>query len=167
MFDSGRGSLFFDSAKAPFDGTEQLHAFHRVQIATSTTSLANCTSFSDITQSATFKFKFAKFRLKLTNDDNQTSSNVKSVAIKLNMEDRIFSENDLTTSSGSRTITFTNPFFAVPAIGIAAQNMQTGDPFTISSKTINAFSIAFANSSGSEDDRNFDYLDKGSVLKTT
>ena len=66
LFDSGRGSLFFDSAKAPFDGTEQLHAFHRIQIATSTTSLANCTSFSDITQSATFKFKFAKFRLKLT-----------------------------------------------------------------------------------------------------
>nr|BAR32347.1 Phage-related protein tail component [uncultured Mediterranean phage uvMED] len=166
LFDSGRGSLFFDSAKAPFDGTEQLHAFHRVQIATSTTSLANCTSFSDITQSATFKFKFAKFRLKLTNDDNQTSSNVKSIAIKLNMEDRIFSENDLTTSSGSRTITFTNPFFAVPAIGIAAQNMQTGDTFTISSKTINGFSIAFANSSGSAVDRTFDYIAKGYGLQT-
>ena len=166
LFDSGRGSLFFDSAKAPFDGTEQLHAFHRVQIATSTTSLADCTSFSDITQSATFKFKFAKFRLKLTNDDNQTSSNVKSIAIKLNMEDRIFSENDLTTSSGSRTVTFTNPFFAVPAIGIAAQNMQTGDTFTISSKTINGFSIAFANSSGSAVDRTFDYIAKGYGLQT-
>ena len=56
LFDSGRGALFFDEAKAPFDGTEQIHAFHRVQIATSTTSLANCTNFVDITQSATFKF---------------------------------------------------------------------------------------------------------------
>ena len=166
LFDSGRGALFFDSAKAPFDGTEQLHAFHRVQIATSTTSLADCTSFGDITQSATFKFKFAKFRLKLTNDDDQTSSNVKSIAIKLNIEERTFAESNLATSSGSKTITFTNPFFEVPALGIAAQNMATGDTFTISSKTVNGFSIAFVNSSGAAVDRTFDYIAKGFGLQS-
>ena len=166
LFDSGRGALFFDSAKAPFDGTEQLHAFHRVQIATSTTSLADCTSFTDITQSATFKFKFAKFRLKLTNDDDQTSSNVKSIAVKLNIEERTFGESNLATSSGSKTVTFTNPFYEVPALGIAAQNMQTGDTFTISSKTVNGFSIAFVNSSGSAVDRTFDYIAKGFGLQS-
>ena len=166
LFDSGRGALFFDSAKAPFDGTEQLHAFHRVQIATSTTSLADCTSFTDITQSATFKFKFAKFRLKLTNDDDQTSSNVKSIALKLNIEERTFAESNLATSSGSKTITFTNPFFEVPALGIAAQNMASGDTFTISSKTVNGFSIAFVNSSGAAVDRTFDYIAKGFGLQS-
>jgi len=166
LFDSGRGALFFDSAKAPFDGTEQIHAFHRVQIATSTSSLANCTTFVDITQSATFKFKFAKFRLKLTNDDDQTSSNVKTMSIKLNMEERTFAQNDLTTSSGTRTITYTNPFYAVPAIGIAAQNLATGDTFTISSKTVNGFTIAFVNSSGSAVDRTFDYIAKGYGLQS-
>jgi len=166
LFDSGRGALFFDSAQAPFDGTEQLHAFHRVQIATSSTALADCTSFGDVSQSATFKFKFAKFRLKLSNDDNQTSSNVKTIAIKLNMEERTFAENDLTTSSGSRTITYTNPFYAVPALGISAQNMQTGDVFTISSKTVNGFTITFVNSSGSAVDRTFDYLAKGYGLQS-
>ena len=166
-FDSGRGAILFDEAKAPFDGTEQIHAFHRVQIATSTTSLANCTTFVDITQSATFKFKFAKFRLKLTNDDNQTSSNVRNIVIKLKMEDRVFSENDLTTSSGSRTITYTNPFYAVPSLGIAAQNMQTGDIYTITSKTVNGFTINFANSSGSAVDRTFDYIAKGFGLQSS
>ena len=166
LFDSGRGALFFDSAKAPFDGTEQLHAFHRVQIATSTTSLADCTSFGDITQSATFKFKFAKFRLKLSNDDDQTSSNVKSIAIKLNIEERTFAESNLATSSGSKSVTFTNPFFDVPALGIAAQNMQSGDTFTISSKTVNGFTIAFVNSSGAAVDRTFDYIAKGFGLQS-
>ena len=165
-FDSGRGALVFDEAKAPFDGTEQLHAFHRVQVATSTTSLADCTTFNDISQSVTFKFKFAKFRLKLTNDDNQTSSNVKQISVKLNMEERTFAESDLTTSSGSKTITYTNPFYAVPAIGISAQNMSTGDVFTISSKTVNGFTIAFANSSGSAVDRTFDYIAKGYGLQS-
>jgi hypothetical protein len=165
-FDSGRGALLFDEAQAPFDGTEQLHAFHRVQIATSTTSLADCTSFQDVTQSATFKFKFAKFRLKLSNDDNQTSSNVKQIDIKLNMEERTFAESNLATSSGSKTVTFTNPFFEVPAIGVSAQNMATGDVFTISSKTVNGFTIAFANSSGGAVDRTFDYIAKGFGLQS-
>ena len=165
-FDSGRGALLFDEAKAPFDGTEQLHAFHRVQVATSTTSLADCTNFQDITQSATFKFKFAKFRLKLSNDDNQTSSNVKKIDIKLNMEERTFAESNLATSSGSKTVTFTNPFFEVPAIGVSAQNMATGDVFTISSKTVNGFTIAFANSSGGAVDRTFDYIAKGFGLQS-
>ena len=166
FFDSGRGALLFDEAKAPFDGTEHLHAFHRVQIATSTTSLADCTNFQDITQSATFKFKFAKFRLKLSNDDNQTSSNVKQIDIKLNMEERTFAESNLATSSGSKTVTFTNPFFEVPAIGVSAQNMATGDVFTISSKTVNGFTIAFANSSGGAVDRTFDYIAKGFGLQS-
>jgi len=166
-FDSGRGALFFDEAKAPFDGTEQIHAFHRVQIATSTTSLANCTNFVDITQSATFKFKFAKFRLKLTNDDDQTSSNVKNIAIKLNMEERVFAESDLTTSSGTRTITYTNPFHDVPSLGIAAQNMATGDFYTITSKTVNGFTINFKNSSNASVDRTFDYLAKGFGLQSS
>ena len=165
-FDSGRGALLFDEAKAPFDGTEQLHAFHRVQIATSTTSLADCTNFQDVTQSATFKFKFAKFRLKLSNDDNQTSSNVKQIELKLNMEERTFAESNLATSSGSKTVTFTNPFFEVPAIGVSAQNMATGDVFTISSKTVNGFTIAFANSSGGAVDRTFDYIAKGFGLQS-
>jgi len=166
-FDSGRGALFFDEAKAPFDGTEQIHAFHRVQIATSTTSLANCTNFVDITQSATFKFRFAKFRLKLTNDDSQTSSNVKNIAIKLNMEERTIGESNVATSSGSKTVTYANAFQSVPSIGIAAQNMQTGDIFTISSKTTSGFVISFVNSSGSAVDRTFDYIAKGFGLQSS
>ena len=63
-------------------------------------------------------------------------------------------------------MTFTNPFFDVPALGIAAQNMQTGDTFTISSKTVNGFSIAFVNSSGSAVDRTFDYIAKGFGLQS-
>ena len=166
LFDNGRGALFFDEAQAPFDGTEQLHAFHRVQIATSTTSLADCTNFTDVSQSATFKFRFAKFRLKLSNDDAQTSSNVSQIAIKLNMEERTFAENDLSTSSGSKTITYTNPFYAVPALGISAQNMQSGDVYTITSKTVNGFTISFANSGGSPVDRTFDYIAKGYGLQS-
>ena len=86
--------------------------------------------------------------------------------IKLNMEERTFAESDVATSSGSKTITYTNPFYAVPAIGISAQNMATGDVFTISSKTVSGFTIAFVNSSGASVDRTFDYIAKGYGLQS-
>ena len=58
-------------------------------------------------------------------------------------------------------ITFANAFYATPSLGIAAQNMATGDYFTISSKSATGFSIAFLNSSASGVDRTFDYVAKG------
>ena len=66
-----------------------------------------------------------------------------------------------------KTWSFTNPFFGVPALGISAQNMQTGDVFAISSKTASGFTIAFQNSSGSAVDRTFDYIAKGFGLQSS
>jgi len=167
LFDNGRGVLFFDDAKAPFDGSEPSHAFHKIQAATSTTSLANCTSFSDISSSATYKFRYAKFRLKLYNDDNKTSSNIKGLSVKLDMEERTIGENDLVSSSGTKVIAYAKPFYASPSVGIAAQNMSTGDVFTITSKSKTGFTINFANSSGSAVDRTFDYVAKGYGLQSS
>ena len=45
--------------------------------------------------------------------------------------------------------------------------MATGDVFTISSKTVSGFTIAFVNSSGSAVDRTFDYLAKGYGLQSS
>ena len=64
-------------------------------------------------------------------------------------------------------ITYTNPFYAVPSIGIAAQNLATGDFFTITSKTVSGFTINFKNSSGSAVDRTFDYIAKGYGLQSS
>ena len=103
----------------------------------------------------------------ITDQDYEEHLNgVKSIGVKLNIEERTFAESNVATSSGSKTITFTNPFFEVPALGIAAQNMQTGDVFTITSKSVNGFTIAFVNSSGSAVDRTFDYIAKGFGLQS-
>ena len=67
----------------------------------------------------------------------------------------------------TETVTYANAFQSVPSIGIAAQNMQTGDIFTISSKTTSGFVISFVNSSGSAVDRTFDYIAKGFGLQSS
>jgi len=161
LFDSGRGYLYFDDAKAPFDGSEPSHAFHKLQIATSTTSLGAATVYNDISSSATYAFRYAKFRLRLTNDDNKTSSNITQLVIKLAMENRNAKGNDIASGATTKVITFSNAFFATPSLGIAAQNMATGDYYTITSKSATNFSITFYNSSGVAQDRTFDYVAEG------
>ena len=161
LFDSGRGYLYFDDAKAPFDGSEPSHAFHKLQIATSTTSLGAATVYNDISSSATYAFRYAKFRLRLTNDDNKTSSNVTQLVIKLAMENRNAKGNDIASGATTKVITFSNAFFATPSLGIATQNLSSGDYFTISSKSATGFSITFYNSSAVVQDRTFDYVAEG------
>jgi hypothetical protein len=60
------------------------------------------------------------------------------------------------------TVTFTKPFYSVNyAIGITNQGMATGDYYTLNSKTISGFNIAFKNSGGTGVSRTFDYIAKG------
>jgi len=161
QFDSGRGLSFFDDAKAPFDGSEPSHAFHKIQIAVSNTSLGDATTYQDISSSATHKFRYAKFRLRLTNDDYKTSSKITGLSVKLSLEDRTVSGADIVSGTGTKAVTFSNAFYASPSLGIAAQNMASGDTYTISSKSVTGFSIAFINSSGGGVSRTFDYVAKG------
>jgi len=161
QFDSGRGFAFFDDAHAPFDGSEPSHAFHKVQIAVSNTSLGDATTYQDISSSATHQFRYAKFRLRLTNDDYKTSSKVTGLSVKLGMENRTASGADIVSGTGTKAVTFANAFYATPSLGVAVQNMASGDTYTISSKSATGFSIAFVNSSASGVDRTFDYVAKG------
>ena len=104
-------------------------------MATSTTSLGAATVYNDISSSATYAFRYAKFRLRVTNDDNKTSSNITQLLIKLAMENRNAKGNDIESGAGTKVVTFGNAFYSTPSLGIAAQNMATGDYFTISSKS--------------------------------
>jgi len=166
LFDSGRGVSLFDDCPAPFDGTAPSKCDAFLQAGFSEGSLGAITSYTDISQQATFKGRYFKFRLKLTSDDNNARPEVSSMQIKMVLEKRLESEEDVVSGAGAKAITYTNAFYASPAVGIAAQNMVTGDYYTVSSKTKTGFTITFYNSSAVAQDRTFDYVSKGYGLKS-
>ncbi len=166
QFDSGRGVSLFDDAPAPFDGNDPTNATAQLQIATSTSSLGDATDFQQFNTTSTYKGRYFKFKLRLANKNNKTRAFVSGISISVDMEKRIDSAGDIVSGTGTKAVTFANGFYATPAIGIAAQNMATGDTFTISSKSATGFSIAFTNSSGSGINRTFDYLAQGYGLKS-
>ena len=167
LFDSGRGASLFDDATGPFDGTAPSKCNAFLQAGSSTSSLGAITTYADIAQQATLKGRYFKFRLKLTSDDNNARPEVSKMQIKLVLEKRLESGEDVESGAGAKAITYSNAFYASPAVGIAAQNMATGDYYTISSKTKTGFTITFYNSSAAAQDRTFDYVSKGYGLKSS
>jgi hypothetical protein len=166
LFDDGRGASLFDDAPAPFDGNDPTNATVNLQIATSNTSLNDATEFFNMNTTTTFKGRYFKFRLRLANANNKTRAFVSAMSISVNMEKRIESENDVVSGTGTYVITFGKPFYATPAIGISAENMASGDFYTISSKSKTGFSIAFTDSGSSGISRTFDYVAQGYGLQS-
>jgi hypothetical protein len=58
-------------------------------------------------------------------------------------------------------VTFTPAFRVLHGIGIAGQNMLTGDRAIITSKSATGFTIRFTDSGGTTVSRTFDYVAKG------
>ena len=167
LFDNGRGVSLFDDAPAPFDGNDPTNATAQLQIATSTTSLDDATSFQPMNTSTSFKGRYFKFRLRLANKNNKTRAFVSGISIDVKMQKRTETGEDVASGTSTKSVAFTNPFFAIPSIGIAAQNMATGDFFSISNKSISGFDIVFQNSSGSNINRTFDFVAIGHGLKSS
>ncbi len=166
LFDSGRGASLFDDAPGPFDGNSGSQCDAFLQVGASESSLGAVSTYNDISQQATVKGRYFKFKLKLTSGDNKARPEVSSMQIKLVLEKRLESEEDVESGAGAKAITYSNAFYASPALGIAAQNMATGDYYTITSKTKTGFTITFYNSSAAAQDRTFDYVAKGHGLKS-
>jgi predicted phage tail protein len=166
LVDSGRGASVWDDAVGPIDGSSGSQCDAFLQVGASESSLGAISTYTDISQQATVKGRYFKFKLKLTSANNKSRPEVSKMQIKLALEKRLESGEDVVSGAGAKTITYTNAFYASPAVGIAAQNMATGDYYTMTSKTKENFTITFYNSSGVAQDRTFDYVAKGHGLKS-
>ena len=167
LFDSGRGFTNFEDAPAPFDGNDPTNATANLQVATSTSSLSDATTFFNMNTSTSYKGRYFKFRLRLANKANKVRPFVSGISVSVNMEKRTESGEDIVSGTSTKAITYTNSFFATPAIGISAQNMVSGDYYAITSKTKTGFTIQFFNSSNSGINRTFDYVLQGYGLKSS
>ncbi len=158
LFDNRTG--LFDSAKSNFDGDTPANCDAHLEISTSDDN-TTYTSFSNFVI-GNYTARFFKFRVVLTSTDGASTPRVSEVTVTVDMPDRIFSGNDITSGAGTKTVTFTNPYKSVNyAVGITGEDMATGDFFTVSNKTVNGFSVLFKNSSGTNISRTFDFIAKG------
>jgi hypothetical protein len=160
LFDSGRGFTLFDDATGSFDGNAPAFTNSHLEIATSADNITY-TSFRNFVV-GDYTARYYKFRMRLTSLDGVSTPVITALSVTVDMPDRIFSGNDITSGTGTYSVTFTLPFYSANyAVGITAQGMATGDYFLLTSKSTTGFNVAFKNSSGTGISKSFDYICKG------
>jgi len=160
LFDSGRGFTLFDDATGSFDGNAPAFTNSHLEIATSADNITY-TSFRNFVV-GDYTARYYKFRMRLTSLDGVSTPVITALSVSVDMPDRIFSGNDITSGTGTYSVAFTLPFYSANyAVGITAQGMATGDYFLLTSKSTTGFNVAFKNSSGTGISKSFDYIAKG------
>ena len=158
LFDNRSGN--FDDGNSNFDGDTPANCNAHLEIATSDDN-STFTDFRGFVIGE-YEARYYKFRVVLISRDNASTPVVSAVTVTIDMQDRIFSDNDIVSGTTTKSITFTKPFKTVNyAIGLTAQGMATGDYFTVSNKAITGFDVAFFNSSNSGVSKTFDFIAKG------
>ena len=158
LFDSRTGN--FDDTGSNFDGDTPANCEAHLEISLSNDGITYSSYRNFVV--GDYTARYYRFRVMMTSQDLASTPVVTALSVTVDMEDRIFSGNDITSGTGTYTVTFTNPFYSSSyAVGITAQGLDTGDYFTISSKTVNGFNVAFKNSGGTGVTKTFDYLAKG------
>ena len=169
LFEDATGN--FDDRAGLFDGDPNTYGDTNVALYVSTTD-------DDPTGSPTwsefrpffvgdYRARAYKFKAVLTSSSGESSPELRSLSVSIDMPDRVASGDNLTSGAGAYAVTFAKSFKVTPAIAITAENLAQGDYYEISSKSASGFTITFKDSGGSAVSRTFDYVAKGYGELTT
>ena len=159
-FDDAGG--LFDTAQGNFDDASSAPQMDAKLLISTSDDNSTYTSFTPF-QDGNYEFRFAKFKLELTSGVSHQSPKINNCQVKLFMMERTDRQQNIVsgTSTSGKAVTFGTAFYAEPSVTISAQDLSTGDFFTITSKSATGFTIEFFNSSGSTISRTFDYVANG------
>ena len=151
---------FMDDEPNNFDGDAPSKCGTQILYASSTDNVT-FGSYQVFTSTQVYT-RYLKFRAKLTSDNGSATPLISQLKVQVDMPDRVISANNQSSSSGVKAISF-SPVMKTAnyALGLAIDNMASGDYYTITSKTASGFQVNFFNSSNSAIDRQFDYIARG------
>lgn len=98
-----------------------------------------------------------QFKMIATSSNPAQNVVVEQLGVTTTFQRRTETQRNLTSGAGSYAVTFPTAFYGTPSVGITAQDMSTGDYFTVSSISRTGFTVTFRNSGGSMVSKTFDY----------
>ena len=160
-----------DSWKGKFDGDVADAVNAKLYLRKTDDDPSGSPTYGDWTEfsNGTFKGRGFQFKTELTSTDTAQNILVDELGYVAELERRTENSDEAVSSgTGAKAITFANRFFTgtasllgtdtrLPSIGITAQNMQSGDYFTVSSVSATGFTVNFYNSSDTGISRNFNW----------
>lgn len=162
LFEDGRGYTNFDDVPTNilFDGTIPQATNVHLEISISDDNITY-TDFKNFVI-GDYTARYFKFRAVMTSRDANSIPVISGLEVQIDMEDRVFSGDDIVSGASAYSVSFANSFKSTTyAIGITAQDMDSGDYYQITNKTSSGFDIVFKNSGGTAISKTFDYIAKG------
>jgi len=98
-----------------------------------------------------------QFKTQVSSHNPAQNLVIEQLGVTTEFQRRTELQRNLSSGAGTYTVTFPSAFYAAPSVGITAQDMDTGDYFTISSVSRTGFQITFRDSGGSIVSKVFDY----------
>lgn len=108
-----------------------------------------------------YKGRAFRFRVGLNTTQADETPAIEEMTFETNLPTRTESDNDITSGTGAKAITFDTAFHTLKAVSISVGNMQSGDYYAITSKSATGFTINFYDSSDTGVSRLFDYVATG------
>ena len=102
-----------------------------------------------------------RFKLTASTEDGYVSPQINELTIYGTQPTRGTGEEDIVSGTSTKSVTYSPAFNTVTGLTIGAQDMQTGDYYTVTNKTRTGFDILFKNSAGTNVSRTFDYTAVG------
>lgn len=108
-----------------------------------------------------YRARAFRFRLVLSSRAALVTPSVSGLTVTVDMQERTASSRGLVSDAAGSVLSFATPFRETPVIAVMAQDMATGDYFTVYGQTASGFTVRFFNAAGTGIVRNFDYLAVG------
>lgn len=86
---------------------------------------------------------------------------IDELGAELELQQRTESAGGITSGAAPYVVTFDNPFFAAPAVGVGAYNMEAGDYYVVTALSRTGFTVTFYDSSDTVISRDFTYFATG------
>lgn len=102
-----------------------------------------------------------QFRVVMHSRQYDVTPVITSLSVQIDMPDRVIADNNITSISSGSNVVFSPAFRKLQGLGINAENMQSGDYYSVTGKTNKGFTIKFYDASGNGVSRRFDYIAKG------
>ncbi len=165
LFGSGGGDLF--AVDDLFSMTDMFgigEGAWMVQLQSRTTNddpvLDNWSEWAEFS-AGNAQFRAEQYRLLLRSLAPGITPAVSVLSVSIDMPDRVEADNDLVVPVEGLDVVFSPAFKKLDGLSIVAQDLATGDYYTVTAKDEFGFTIQFFDSSGTPVSRTFDYVAAG------
>jgi len=110
-----------------------------------------------------YKARYIKLRVNLTSSNQTATPSIYELSATVDMPDRTIAEDDITSGTSAKVVTFSPAFKELQGLGIEVDNLDQNQHYVISSKSETGFTINFyqGTGTGSAVTKDFSYVAKG------